>query len=186
MLSLTRLEVRYLEQLPEILHEVIEIRAFAAAEEPLLEALWRSVYQSIDNNFVLTADEEGVRHYEMMLNLKVPASDSLETRRLRILARMQEQAPYTWIVLNRILTSLLGAGNFVLTRDVAAKLLSVRLELTIRRQYDILAETLERIVPVNMIIDIGLRYNTHAKLSKYTHAELSAFTQFELRDKEGL
>lgn len=177
-----RLKVNYIEQLPPVLHDVIEIKAISAAEETLLEAIWKAAYKSIDDNFVNTADDSGLKRFEKILSLNVPETDTIETRRLRILARLQEQAPYTWKVLQNILNSLLGEGNYFLQRDVANKILTVKLELGIKRQFDILVETLERIVPVDMILDITLRYNMHSLLSKYTHQQLSAYTHNQLRE----
>lgn len=177
-----RLKVNYIEQLPPVLHDIVEIKAIVGAEEKLLESIWQATYQSIDNNFVNTADHNGLKRFEKILNLKVPETDDLDTRRLRILARLQEQAPYTWKVLKNILNSLLGENNYVLERNVSNKVLTVKLELTIKRQFDILVETLERIVPVDMILDITLRYNMHNILSKYTHQQLSIFTHQQLRE----
>lgn len=177
-----RLKVNYIEQLPPVLHDVIEIKAISGAEEKLLESIWQATYQAIDNNFVNTADDNGLKRFEKILKLKVPETDTLETRRLRILARLQEQAPYTWKVLQNILDSLLGKGSYTLERNVATKTLTVKLELTIKRQFDILVETLERIVPMDMILEINLRYNMHDLLTKYTHAQLVAFTHGQLRE----
>ena len=56
-----------------------------------------------------------------MLKLNVPATDTIETRRFRILTRYQEQALFTYRVLKQLLYSLLGEGQYELKRDVAAK-----------------------------------------------------------------
>lgn len=183
MLLLAREKVEYLELLPTILHDVIEIDAISKVEKPILEDEWFYVNNSIDNNFVEYANEYGIIRFESMLGIIAPGTDDLQTRRLRILARMQEQAPYTNRVLVRILDSLLGAGAYEYTRNVATKHVNVKIELTVQRQYDILNETLERLLPANMTYLVELRYNMHSLLRPFTHQELSAKTHQQLREE---
>lgn len=176
-------EVDIIGYLPSVLHEIKEIVAMANVEKPVLEALWQEIENTLNNQFVVTADEKGASRYEKMLKLSVPAADSIETRRFRILARYQEQAPYTNRVLKQLLDSLLGEGKYELKRDVGAKTLSVKIELTVKGMFDAVVIMLERITPQNMILSVELRYNQHALLKKYTHAQLKAFTHKQIREE---
>lgn len=109
-------EVDIIDYLPSVLHEIKEIVGIANVEKPVLEALWQEIENTLNNQFVVTANEKGASRYEKMLKLSVPATDSIETRRFRILARYQEQAPYTNRVLKQLLDSLLGEGKYELKR----------------------------------------------------------------------
>lgn len=176
-------EVNIISYLPPILHEIKEIVAIANVENPVLEGLWQQIEDTLHNQFVLTANENGAERYEKMLKLKVPGTDTLETRRFRILTRYQEQAPYTYRVLNQLLDSLLGEGQYELKRDVAAKTLSVKIELTVKGMFDAVVVMLERITPQNMVLTVQLRYNQHSTLGRYTHAQLAAYTHQQLREE---
>lgn len=170
------------EYLPQVLKELEEIKALNLVENPILIQEWMFAENQLNNQFVETANETGIQRYERMLKLNYSDSDTLETRRFRIISRFQEQAPYTWRVLHKILTSLLGEGGYRLERNVATKTLNVKIDLTVSSQFNILVDTLERIVPANMIINVELLYNSHQDLSAFTHAELSAYTHQQLRE----
>ncbi|MGN4127613.1 putative phage tail protein [Lysinibacillus sphaericus] len=176
-------EVDIIGYLPTILHEIKEIVAIANVEKPVLEALWQEIENTLNNQFVVSTNEQGADRYEKMLKLNVPATDSIETRKFRILTRYQEQAPYTYRVLKQLLDSLLGEGQYELKRDVAAKTLSVKIELTVKGMFDAVVIMLERITPQNMALTVQLRYNQHSTLKRYTHAQLAAFTHKQLREE---
>ncbi|MBY0122144.1 putative phage tail protein [Bacillus sp. S/N-304-OC-R1] len=176
-------EVNILGYLPPVLHEIKELVQIANVENPVLESVWQEIENTLNNQFVISANEKGAARYEKMLKLNVPATDTLATRQFRILTRFQEQAPYTNRVLKQLLDSLLGAGQYELKRDVAAKTLSVKIELTVKGQFDAVVVMLERITPQNMVLTVELRYNQYLKFTQYTHAQLSAFTHRQLREE---
>ncbi|BDH60154.1 hypothetical protein MTP04_02840 [Lysinibacillus sp. PLM2] len=175
-------EANLLNYLPPVLHEVKEIVEIANVEKQPIERTWQAIEDSFNNSFILTATEEGLSRREKSLNIKVPATDTIETRRFRLLTRYQEQAPYTKTVLDQLLDSLLGEGRYELIRDAAAKRITVKLELTVKGQFDAVYIMLERITPQNMILTVELRYNQHSKLAQFTHTQLAAFTHKQLRE----
>ena len=176
-------EVDVISYLPPILHEIKEIVAIANVENPVLEALWQQIEDTLNNQFVITANKNGADRYEKMLKLNVPATDTIETRRFRILTRYQEQVPYTFKALKQLLDSLLGEGQYDLKRDVEAKTLSVKIELTVKGMFDAVVVMLERITPQNMELTVQLRYNQHSTLARYTHAQLAVFTHKQIREE---
>ncbi|MGN4125961.1 putative phage tail protein [Lysinibacillus sphaericus] len=117
------------------------------------------------------------------MSKSVATPKCIETRKFRILTRYQEQAPYSYRVLKQLLDSLLGEGQYELKRDVAAKTLSVKIELTVKGMFDAVVVMLERITPQNMALTVQLRYNQHSTLARYTHAQLAAFTHKQLREE---
>lgn len=175
-------EVDILSYLPSTLHEIKEIIAVADVEKPVLEDLWQEIENTLNNQFVITANKSGAARYEKNLKLQAGESESIETRRFRILTRYQEQAPYTDKVLKQLFDSLLGEGQYVLERNVAEKWLKVRMELTVKRQFEAVEVMLERITPQNMVLTIELRYNQHSFIARYTHAQLAAFTHKQIRE----
>ncbi|MGG0663397.1 putative phage tail protein [Viridibacillus arvi] len=169
--------------LPPVFHEVKEMIEIAKIENPVLQSLWVEIEDAINNQFILTANESGADRYEKMLKISVPNTDTLETRRFRILTRFNEQAPYTYRVLKQLLDSLLGEGQYVMKRDIVNKTLSVKLELTVKGMFDAVVAMLERITPQNMVLTVELRYNQHNTLSRYTHAQLTRYTHDQLRNE---
>lgn len=175
-------EIDFLGYLPQIFKQVEEIQAIAHVETPILEGLWQAIEDILNDQFIVTATDSGLSRQEKMLKLNVPATDTIETRRFRLLSRYQEQAPYTNKVLKQLLDSLLGEGKYYYERNVAEKWLTVKLELTVKGQFEAVELMLERITPQNMILKVELRYNQHIMLTRYTHAQLAAFTHKHLRE----
>ncbi|MGG0718666.1 putative phage tail protein [Robertmurraya massiliosenegalensis] len=176
-------EVNILSYLPSILREIKEYVEIAKVEDPQLERLWQEIENALDNQFVTTANECGVQRYEKILNLSAPGTDTLETRRFRILTRYQEQAPYTNKVLRQLLDSLLGENGYALVRDIEGKKITVKIELTVKGQFDAVVVMLERITPMNMILTVELRYNQHSKLAEFTHNQLATYTHSYIRNE---
>ncbi len=175
-------EIDILDYLPPILHEIKEIIAVAEVEKPVLEAFWQEIENTLNNQFVLTANSDGANRFEKMLKLQAGESESIETRRFRILTRYQEQAPYSYKVLKQLLDSLLGEGQYVLERNVAEKWLKVRMELTVKRQFEAAEVLLERITPQNMILTVELRYNTWGQIKQFTWGQLKSKTWGQIKE----
>ena len=175
-------DVDVMAELPTVLQDVVELNAIARVEDPILTAEWGLIQGIFDNQFIMYTNEDGISRYENMLNIYPLDTDTLETRRLRVMARFQEQAPYTWRVLIGILDGLLGLGNYTATRDVASKTIDIKIQLVQSQQVQVVIDMLERITPVNMIYTVSLMYNTYQQLSAYTHQQLSAYTHQQLRE----
>lgn len=175
-------EVNLLGYIPPVLHEIKEIVEIANVEKKPVEGTWQAIEDSLNNQFIVTVNEEGASRYEKMLKINVPATDTIDTRRFRLSTRFQEQAPYTWIVLEQLLDSLLGKNQYVLERNVANKTLKVKIELTVKGQFDAVVVMLERITPQNMVLSVELRYNQYSNLTQFTHSQLAAYTHKQLRE----
>ncbi|MEQ6357895.1 putative phage tail protein [Lysinibacillus sp. M3] len=176
-------EVDILSYLPSILHEIKELQKVSEIENPSLEQVWELVESILNNQFILTLDDRGASRYEKMLGLVAGESETLETRRFRILSRYQEQAPYSYPVLKQLLDSLLGEGKYELTRSASEKWVRVKMELTVAREFEIVEVLLERVTPQNMLLYIEIRYNQHITLARFTHAQLAAYTHKQLREE---
>ena len=178
-------EVDILNYLPPVINEIKELVEIANVENPVVNMLWKEIENALNNQFVTTvnADKNGATRYEKMLKLNVPATDTLETRRFRILTRYQEQAPYTWPVLKNMLDSLLGEGNYTMTRNIAEKWLDVKVKLTVKGQFDTVQILLERITPQNMLLTVGLRYNTWGQTKQLTWGQLKMKTWGQIKEE---
>ncbi|KOY81268.1 DUF2313 domain-containing protein [Lysinibacillus macroides] len=175
-------EVDIVQYWPPVLYDIKEMLAIAKAENPVLSALWDLIERTLDDQFVITTSKDGATRYEQMLHLHPADNDTIETRRFRILTRYQEQPPFTEEVLIRLLNSLLGDDSYELTINKADKTLDIKLELTVRNQFNAARDLLERIVPQNMELTVRLRYIQHSVLHDYRHIDLRPFTHDEIRN----
>lgn len=104
-------DIDLLSYLPPFMAAYRELSAGLRAEEPEFWLLWQGAHRVLVNQFVLTADDFGLKRYETLLHLLPAPGDSIETRRARILAALMRHPPYTITWLRAWLDGLLGADG---------------------------------------------------------------------------
>lgn len=168
--------------LPEILRNSLEMQTIMSAETPVVQALWEACEYCLDDQFIADATENGIARRETMLGLVANATDTIDERRLRVYAKYNEKIPYTRTTLETLLDSLCGKNAYVLeilTGDFTVK---VEVGLTVQSQAEIVAESLERILPYNMVFSVEIMYNTWAHVANMTWGEIEGKTWKQLRE----
>lgn len=101
-----------LNYLPQVLREVPELKALMAAEQPEIELLWSTQDDILENQFLVSATEYGVKRWERILKIYPKDTDGLEMRRARVLAILRLKLPYTIRWLRGWLDDLCGISNY--------------------------------------------------------------------------
>lgn len=169
--------------LPLFMQQFREFQEILRIEEMELEQIESAVSCTLDEGFIYDCDEYGIGRYEKMFRITPKATDTLDDRRFRILTKLNEQTPYTLPKLRKILTNLCGEGNC--SADIIARtyVLIVRVGLAAKSNYNDVENLLQRIVPMNMAINLSLLYNPHATVGRYTHAQLAALTHEQIKSE---
>lgn len=175
--------IRLTDYLPPVLRQVYELRAIGEAEDPELREFQREAENVRADQFVLQATENGVARWEHILGIAPKGTDTLDSRKFRILTRLNEQLPYTIRMLRRQLASLCGPDGYSVHVDLESFQLTVKINLIAKSNYADVAELLERVVPLNILIDLSLLYNQHSTLAASTHGQLASFTHSQLRNE---
>ena len=175
-----------IDYLPDILREIREFKVINAAEQLEADTLWNSVATLFDCLSVDTLPKYAVLRWEKILKITSKLDDTLETRRFRILTRLNNKLPYTEIALNELLETLCGKENFDLFVDADNYFINIRVALTARSSFEDVYNFIHKIRPANMIVDLSLMYTQNKSLSKYTHRELSEYTHYALRNEVSL
>lgn len=142
-----------LEYLPPVLKDVREMAAVAQAENPELSRLWEALDQALDDQFLSSASRYGVARWEKILGLSPKGSDSLETRKTRILLRLGERLPYTLSVLRAWLEAACGPEYCQVLLDHLAYLLHVQVNSESGADYADVLRYLHKVVPANLVLD---------------------------------
>ncbi len=152
-----------------------EFQAIASVENPELKRIWIEVWKQFMNTFVYDIDVDGATRWESMLKLYPSKSDTIETRRKAILAKINSMLPYTERSLQSMLDGVYGVGKikvnidynkYKLWLDVAPDLL---LKSPAIRQYT------KVIAPANLTMNVsntiefkfGLYYGGVVKQTKH-------------------
>ncbi|GAA0229454.1 putative phage tail protein [Metaclostridioides mangenotii] len=171
------------EYLPKYLREVKELKQITDIENKEFELLKNELNMFVQENFIDLMESEGLKRWEQILKIKPFASDTVEDRRFRIKSRLLDRLPYSLPSLRFRLDAMLGEGKYKLNIDYDKYILTLKLELTVKSQFNDVVSMLYNVLPANMLQHIELAYNQHQTFYKYTHAELQAKTHNQLREE---
>lgn len=176
-------EVDVSKYYPAIMKEVREFQHIATAETPELNLIQQELQNVLDDQFIRDATLNGVARRERPLKIIPKTSDTLDVRKFRLLSRYNEDIPYTVPNLRNQLANLCGTNGYRMNLVNNTFTLIVKVELVAKQNLDTVGELLERVVPLNMIIDLDLMYNQHKTLRQFTHRQLQQFKQAVLRNE---
>ncbi len=137
--------------LPPYLQEYRELMQALNAENPEFKAVWKETQWILDNNFVVSADGYGLSRFEKILEIHPGKSETLEERRLHILARLNERRPYTLRALRELLGNICGDRFRSASVDTDRYTLEVNVLDGKPDLFPIVRELLDHIVPANII-----------------------------------
>lgn len=152
-----------LKYMPFVLADIEEFQQITRAENPEFDTTKTLQEKWLNNRFVKSADKEGIEAFEELLKLKPLASDTLEDRRVRILAKLNERLPYTEIRLKRMLAAICGWDGYELT--IEDLVLTVYLALESSSQVATIFDLLNRVVPMNVLLRIVQLLETYCNVS---------------------
>jgi len=107
-------EVDLVSYLPPYLADYREVNITLAAENPEFHLVWRAADRILYNEFIATADEDGISRFEQMLGILSSRADTLENRRARVQNRWVTALPYTMKMLLKKLQIICGDTDFEL------------------------------------------------------------------------
>ena len=175
-------EVDLLSYWMPILRNLKDFKEIAKAEEPEIRLLLDAVDRTLNNMFIETADEYGIKRFEEIMGIYPEAGTDLETRRFSVFVKWSDKLPYTLEILDGLLETLCGESGYRLKVDNSKYSLTVKLAISNEHNVDEVRELLDRVVPANLITKITL-FNTHYILNSLTHEQLSGFTHKEVREE---
>lgn len=175
-------KINTLKNLPELLQDITEFVELCKTYDVEFELIESETEKLTNNFFFDTLDEQGCRRWEDMLNISRHETDALDDRRFRIKSIYLGDTPYTERTLLEKLEMLVGTGNVTVDIDVENSKVAVRLSLSRKNKIAEVEKMIDRMIPLNMVIDSDLLYNTHERLGVHTHEYLSKFTHQGLKE----
>lgn len=169
--------------LPPNYSKIEEYQIICETNDKVFDGIKEAINNIINDNFTDTLTEAGCERKESMLGITKLQSDTIEDRRFRINARMDDNPPYTLDYLKNRLTSLCDGISPAIVIDYDNLTISVKIPLGVKKYRDEAEKVVEKILPANLSIEVAVQYNTHIVLHQYTHAQLHAYTHNQLREE---
>lgn len=172
-----------IDYLPPFVQEYQEIKKIMEVEQPEIDNLWVSCQNTLDDQFVMAATENGVNRWEKIMGITPKGTDTLDERKFRILTKMNQELPYTLTKLKESLTTLCGEGNFSIDLQTANYHVEVKLALTNKNNYTDILDLLNKMLPANLTQKVQIMYNNQTLIGQFKHAELTSYTHEQLRNE---
>lgn len=153
-------DVDLIKYLPLFVAEYEEIQEITESENPEFRLAIKKVTQAKENQFIISADEEGINRFERLLGIRPKEKASLEDRRKEILARWNDVSVYTYKGLILRLNQLLGVGNY----EIYPRFDDYELELEYRNKVGF-EEYIREIIPANIALSTQLAIVSESKFS---------------------
>lgn len=176
-------EINLINYMPPSLMELAEFKALCATETVACNRMKTAYLNLFSDQFIEDSTENGVSRLEKIMGITPKGTDTLDVRKFRLLARKNENLPYTYPTVNRQLTTLCGADGYSFVVDPVGSIATVRVALTAKGMFDEVGVTLEKQLPMNMVIDLSLLYNQWITLSTKRWSELSTKTWYQVRNE---
>lgn len=178
---------KLIEYLPDFMRELKEMKVIMSVEDEFLTGEGDSLNLAVKNvfkdQFINLATADGIKRYEDMLGIVAKETEGLDVRRFRLFVRFNEKLPYTLPKLKEQIATLCGDDGYSVAVDENKFDLTVKIALKSKGMFGEVGQMLERMVPLNMIIDLDLMYNQHLTVGRFRHCDLHKFTHKGLRDE---
>ena len=140
-----------------VVRSVGEFQQIAVAENPEFNDLSACLTRLLNDSFVKDATEYGVKRWESILNIIPNPNETLEDRKIKILSLLNMTLPYTYKMLDGVVESILGEGNY----NMYIKEYTLTLETNFKsdNEYRDIQNLFEQVMPKNLIVNIIRRDN---------------------------
>ncbi len=170
--SLELREANIRHYFPDVLANAVEFKELADVIDPELNRIIKLLVEKALNTFVFDLDEDGAARWEEMLKLTPRSTDTLDDRRIAILAKITPNTPYTYTQLEILLNGICGEGNYSIDLKHDQYYIKILIALGVKRQRQTAEYMIRCILPANLKIDINLMYNRHIDLKRFTHGRM--------------
>lgn len=144
--------VDLIDYLPDLFANISEFKTLLESENTTIQELWQTIMQSLDNQFILTSDIQGIERWERMLSIIPDSGDDLETRRYRCLTAVSLSELSTIRKLQEKLETICGSGNVEMTFESDKYTLHIQIQNNLEKATMIENYILESI-PANIVLD---------------------------------
>lgn len=173
-----------IKYLPELLQPIQDFQGLNDAYKAELKDLYEACAALFDDQFISTASETILAKWENHLGILPNATDTLDERRFRILAKLNDTPPYTEQYLKNKLVELCSDGEFELEIDIPNYTVRVGVTVNSQANTDTIYAWLRELLPANLLLSVYQVLTRHYELVGLTHNDLSHYTHNQIKYRE--
>ena len=145
-------KINILEYLPEFMQKYLQLQLICYAENIIFQEALNEIEIINDNQFILTANSNGLKRFEKMLGIVASNNESLESRRTKILLKWNDKIPYTYTNFLKKLDIICGEKNYIAKEHFSDYLLEIVTFLYGYGQVDQVEELIKTMLPCNIVV----------------------------------
>lgn len=142
-----------IDYLPYVVRDYDVFRGITSGEQPEFELVWDAEELAFSNQFIDTATEYGLSRWEAMLKIRPKITDTIESRRITIKAKLNTIVPYSIRALVQKLNAISNGSEFTVTILPETYVLKIKTKWDQNGQVDAMKGVLEEMLPVNIAVD---------------------------------
>ena len=117
---------------------------------------------------------------EGYIGLQAQDDDTVEEKRFRIQGAENERTPYTIEILKKRLDEMVGSDRVIINLEDGV--LRVEVALESKKSVSFIKNLIDQIVPLDMMIETSMIWNTYQKVHDYTHEYLANKTHCQIKE----
>lgn len=149
-------EIDLINHVPFFMKEVKEFKSIVKAENPEFDLLQDTRIDMMNNQFILSSTEYGVKRWEKLLNITPSQNDTLDKRKKMILTLMNNNTPYTIRNLKKILSNICEEDDLIIKYDNETFTLTIQFFSDLYGKLEQIQNLLNEIIPANLIVNLIL------------------------------
>ncbi len=176
----------YEKYLPFVVKQEEAFQKLAQVEGTVLEEERLAKEALEQDQWIQTATKQGLAKRAKFMGLPVDENEDLEQTRRRILFQWNKHRPFTFATLIEWLNGLCGNENYTAKMFYGEYRLSILLKLRRKNLQKEIADTLRKMIPANLLIEVLLNYNKYGQFKTKTYGAWKAtgYTYNEMQTEE--
>ena len=106
-------KINILEYLPEFMQKYLQLKLICYAENIIFQEALNEIDIINNNQFIVTANSQGLKKFEKMLDITTSSNENLESRRTKVLLKWNDTIAYTYTNFLKKLDVICGQKNYI-------------------------------------------------------------------------
>ncbi len=145
-------KINILEYLPEFMQKYLQLKLICYAENIIFQEALNEIDIINNNQFIVTANSQGLKKFEKMLDITTSSNENLESRRTKVLLKWNDTIAYTYTNFLKKLDVICGQKNYIANEYFSDYLLEIITFLYNYGQVDQVEELIKTMIPCNIVV----------------------------------
>lgn len=175
-------KIDLIQYLPPFMRQYLPLKLITGAENRIFQDTLSELKKIDNNEFIHTANSQGLKRYESMLGVVNSQGESLESRRKKILIKWNDQELYTYASFLKKLDVICGSGNYRIVEHFKQYMIELHTNLSVYGEMEELERIIDYMLPCNIIMNLSNDLIWEVKAEASTGAASSFVEVFECSD----